>query len=79
MVGLNASLAGALATCAPRKSIGAQGGDLQGVLKYGLTAEKTGLVINSSRGIIYASSEEDFAQKAGAEARKLKEAINACR
>ncbi len=59
--------------------IGAQGGDLQGVLKYGLTAEKTGLVINSSRGIIYASSEEDFAQKAGAEARKLKEAINACR
>ena len=43
--------------------IGAQGGDLAGVLKYGLTEEKTGLVINSSRGIIYASSEEDFAQK----------------
>ena len=59
--------------------IGAQGGDLAGVLKYGLTEEKTGLVINSSRGIIYASSEEDFAQKAGAETIKLKEAINALR
>ncbi len=59
--------------------IGAQGGDLAGVLKYGLTEEKTGLVINSSRGIIYASSGEDFAEKAGEETRKLKVAINACR
>ena len=56
--------------------IGAQGGDLEGVLKFGLTAEKTGLVINSSRGIIYASSGEDFAEKAGEETRKLKAAIN---
>lgn len=56
--------------------IGAQGGDLEGVLKYGLTADKTGLVINSSRGIIYASAEEDFAYKAGIEAEKLKNAIN---
>ena len=59
--------------------IGAQGGDLAGVLKYGLTAAKTGLVINSSRGIIYASSGEDFAQKAGEETRKLKAMINAYR
>ena len=59
--------------------IGAQGGDLEGVLKFGLTGEKTGLVINSSRGIIYASSGEDFAEKAGEETRKLKAAINAFR
>ena len=59
--------------------IGAQGGDLAGVLKYGLTEEKAGLVINSSRGIIYASSGEDFAEKAGEETRKLKAAINAYR
>jgi len=56
--------------------IGAQGGDLEGVLKFGLTEEKTGLVINSSRGIIYASAGEDFAEKAGEETRKLKSAIN---
>ena len=59
--------------------IGAQGGDLEGVLKFGLTEEKTGLVINSSRGIIYASSGTDFAEKAGEETRKLKAAINAFR
>ena len=59
--------------------IGAQGGDLEGVLKFGLTEEKTGLVINSSRGIIYASSGEDFAEKAGEETRRLKAAINAFR
>lgn len=59
--------------------IGAQGGDLEGVLKFGLTEEKTGLVINSSRGIIYASSGEDFAEKAGEETRKLKAAINTYR
>lgn len=59
--------------------VGAQGGDLEGVLKFGLTQDKTGLVINSSRGIIFASSGEDFAQKAGSEARKLKESINTYR
>ena len=59
--------------------IGAQGGDLEGVLKNGLTANKTGLVINSSRGIIYASSGTDFAEKAHEEALKLKNAINAFR
>ena len=56
--------------------IGAQGGDLEGVLKYGLTEDKTGLVINSSRGIIYASSGSDFAEKAAAACRELKDAIN---
>ena len=42
--------------------IGAQGGNLQEVAKYGLTNE-CGLLINSSRQIIYASSETDFAEK----------------
>lgn len=43
--------------------IGAQGGNLQDVCKYGLNDE-IGLLINSSRGIIYASNEHDFTQKA---------------
>ena len=43
--------------------IGAQGGNLQEVCKYGLN-ENIGLLINSSRGIIYASTGKDFAQKA---------------
>lgn len=43
--------------------IGAQGGDLESVLKYGLT-EDYGLLINVSRGIIYASGESDFAEAA---------------
>lgn len=50
--------------------VGAQGGSLQEVCTYGLTKE-VGLLINSSRGIIYASSETDFAQKAKEEAEKL--------
>lgn len=56
--------------------IGAQGGDLEGVLKNGLTAEKTGLVINSSRGIIFASNGDDFASAAAAAALDLKNKIN---
>ena len=43
--------------------IGAQGGDLQEVLKYG-SNDMGGLLINSSRGIIYAGDGEDFADKA---------------
>ncbi len=42
--------------------VGAQGGSLQEVCRYGLTAE-IGLLINSSRGIIYAGNDIDFAQK----------------
>lgn len=49
--------------------IGAQGGDLEMVSKYGMN-KHCGLLVNSSRGIIYASSEKDFAQAA------KKEAIN---
>ncbi|MBC6110819.1 orotidine-5'-phosphate decarboxylase [Pedobacter fastidiosus] len=50
--------------------VGAQGGDLQEVCKYGLNSQ-CGLLINSSRGIIYASQGEDFAGKARDEALKL--------
>lgn len=56
--------------------IGAQGGDVEKTLKAGLTAEKKGLIINSSRGIIFASSDENFAEKAKEEATKLRDEIN---
>ena len=50
--------------------VGAQGGSLQEVAKYGLTKD-CGLLVNSSRNIIYASKEPDFAEKARAEAMKM--------
>lgn len=50
--------------------VGAQGGSLEEVAKYAMTDE-CGLLVNSSRGIIYASSGKDFAETAGHEARKL--------
>ncbi len=52
--------------------VGAQGGSLQEVAKYGLTDE-CGLLVNSSRQIIYASSEQDFAEKAREEALKVQQ------
>ena len=56
--------------------IGAQGGDLKETLRYGLNSKKSGIIINSSRGIIFASKEKDFEEKAREEAKKLKEEIN---
>ncbi|MEN8966579.1 MAG: orotidine-5'-phosphate decarboxylase [Polaribacter sp.] len=50
--------------------VGAQGGSLQDVCKYGLSST-IGLLVNSSRGIIYASNEKDFAAKAALEAEVL--------
>jgi len=50
--------------------IGAQGGSLQEVAKYGLTSS-CGLLVNSSRQIIYASSEADYAKAARLEAEKV--------
>ncbi len=50
--------------------VGAQGGSLQDVAKYGLTKE-CGLIVNSSRNVIYASNGEDFAQQARVEAKKM--------
>lgn len=52
--------------------VGAQGGNLQDVCKYGMNAN-VGLLINSSRGIIYASNKEDFAQVAAAKAKELQQ------
>ena len=52
--------------------IGAQGGNLEEVSKHGMN-KQCGLIVNSSRQIIYASGGEDFAEKARAEAMKLQE------
>lgn len=52
--------------------VGAQGGSLDDVCKYGL-AKDIGLLINSSRQIIYASNQKDFAEQAGKEAYKLQQ------
>ena len=56
--------------------IGAQGGDLQATVRNGQFACGQGLMINSSRAILYASRGKDFAQAARAEALALKNAIN---
>ena len=50
--------------------VGAQGGDLNAVCKHGIN-ETCGLLVNSSRGIIYADSSEFFAERAAEEARKI--------
>ena len=52
--------------------VGAQGGSLEEVAKHGLNKD-CGLLVNSSRGIIYAGKDEDFAEKARAEAIKLQQ------
>lgn len=52
--------------------VGAQGGSLQEVCKYGLN-QNVGLLINASRAIIYASNSTDFAQKAREEALKMQQ------
>ena len=59
--------------------IGAQGGDLERVLKNGLDGERAGLLISSSRGILYAGDGPDFAAAAGFAARTLSDQINALR
>ena len=52
--------------------VGAQGGSLEEVCRYGMTKD-CGLLVNSSRGIIYASSGEDYAEVAGQKAKELQE------
>ena len=56
--------------------VGAQGGSLSEVCKYGMTKD-VGLLINSSRGIIYASNAENFAEAAMTEASKLQKEMEA--
>ena len=52
--------------------VGAQGGSLEEVARYGLN-ENVGLLVNSSRGIIYASQGDDFAEAAATAAKNLQE------
>lgn len=56
--------------------IGAQRGDIEKTVKAGLNSRRTGMIINSSRGIIFASSNKDFSERAQEETEKLKNEIN---
>ena len=56
--------------------VGAQGGSLEDVCRYGMT-EACGLLVNSSRGIIYASNDDHFAEIAGNKARELQQQMDA--
>lgn len=55
--------------------VGAQGGSLEEVAKYGMNS-RCGLLVNSSRAIIYASSGADFAERAAQEAAKVQNEMN---
>jgi orotidine-5'-phosphate decarboxylase len=56
--------------------VGAQGGNLQEVCKYGMN-DSVGLLINSSRGIIYASNQTDFAEAAAKKSEELQKEMEA--
>ena len=59
--------------------IGAQGGDIEATVQAGRSAAGTGLMINSSRAILYAGRGEDFAAAARQAALDTRDAINCCR
>ena len=59
--------------------IGTQGGDLEKTLLYADDVSKLPYLINASRSIIYASSREDYADKAGMAAKVLRDRINSLR
>ncbi|HEX9911855.1 MAG TPA: orotidine-5'-phosphate decarboxylase [candidate division Zixibacteria bacterium] len=59
--------------------VGAQKGDAEQTVKYGTDKNGELAIINSSRGVIYASSEKDFAQSARVEAKKLRDLFNTYR
>lgn len=59
--------------------IGSQAGDLEAAIGAGIDAHGTGMLINSARSIIYASSGDDFAKAAAAAASTLRDQINAFR
>lgn len=56
--------------------VGAQGGSLKEVVKYGMN-ESVGLIVNASRSILYASSGPDFAEKAREEAKRMRDEMSA--
>ncbi|MFN3257392.1 MAG: orotidine-5'-phosphate decarboxylase [Ilumatobacter sp.] len=55
--------------------VGAQGGDAATVMEHGASAGRRGLIVNSSRAILYASSGDDFADAARAEARRTADVL----
>jgi orotidine-5'-phosphate decarboxylase len=59
--------------------VGAQGGDVEQVVANGCTRAGTGLIISSSRAILYASAGEDFAEAARTAVARLREQINTSR
>ena len=59
--------------------VGAQGGDAEAVVRNAKTADGTGLVVSSSRAILYASSGDDYAEAAAAAARELRDTLNRAR
>lgn len=59
--------------------VGSQGGDIEATVRAGVTAAGDGLIINSARGIIFASGKEDFAEVARGQAVALKDTINSYR
>lgn len=59
--------------------LGAQGGDAEAAVKAGINADGRGLIISSSRSILYASSGEDFADAARAKAAAARDEINSYR
>jgi orotidine-5'-phosphate decarboxylase len=59
--------------------VGAQGGDLDAVVRHGRDTDGAGLVINASRAVLYTSGGEDFAGAARRAAEELRAAIERCR
>lgn len=59
--------------------VGVQGGDIEKTVKAGLNSKGTGMIINSSRTIIFSSNDADFDTKARETALRLRDAINAVR
>ena len=59
--------------------VGAQGGDAEAVVRNAASKDGTGLLVSSSRAILYASSGDDYAEAAARAARDLRDTINAAR
>ncbi|WP_024889418.1 orotidine-5'-phosphate decarboxylase [Luteimonas huabeiensis] len=59
--------------------VGAQGGDAEAVVRNARSADGNGLMVSSSRAILYASAGDDYAEAAAAAARSLRDTLNAAR
>lgn len=71
------AIVGAMPLLVP--GVGAQGGDIEQAVLHGRTRAGTGLLVSSSRAILYASAGNDFAAAARSAAQALKDSINRCR